>query len=144
MLVHKLPGWSQPILKQLMAQKPVSGLEPHPIRAHEKQQLGATAWVVDTYIGYDENAAIDSALGESGRVLVQQTELHFESDQQGSTEAALLGQDKENRPVALVYKKDETGVEAYSIQNLGEHLYVQGGRLSSDGSGFYMAKGILA
>lgn len=142
MLINKLPAWSRPIFEKLTSYEPIAGLEPHPIQPNEKQAIDTTAWVIDTYMRYDEQPAHDSALGEPGRVLLKKSELHFETDENGTLEASLLGQDKEGRPVALMFQKDETGTESYSIQNLGEYLYVQGGRSSADGTGFYMAKGL--
>lgn len=141
MLINKLPAWSQPIFEKLAAHEPIPGLDPHPIKSYEKQQIDTTAWVIDTYMRYDEQPAHDSALGEPGRVLLKKSELHFETDKNGVLEASLLGQDKEGRPVALLFQKDDAGTESYSIQNLGEYLYVQGGRITADETGFYMAKG---
>ena len=142
MLINKLPAWSRPIFGKLAAHEPISGLAPHPIQSDEKQQIDTTAWVIETYMRYDEQPAHDSALGEPGRVLLKKSELHFVTDEKGRLEASLLGQDKEGRPVALLFQKDKTGNESYSIQNLGEYLYVQGGRASSDGTGFYLAGGL--
>lgn len=134
-----LPAWARPTLEALARHERVGDLVPRPLDAQGKKELHAVAWVVDTYMRYDENEAIDDAMHQPGRVLTGSTELNFEGGS-GDVDATLLGQDKEGRPVALLMEQHEGVVEAYSVQDLGEVLYVQGGRLDlAGGRGFYLS-----
>lgn len=135
-MIERLPRWSRSTLEKLVDRGDVSTAEPHPIGGDEAGQLRTMAWIVDTYIRYDENPAIDHAMNEPGRVLLEKSELHYE---QGTyhTNAAMLGQDKQGRPVAFVMHRDDGELEGYSVQNLGDALYVQGGLVTPGGDGFY-------
>lgn len=135
-MIERLPHWSRPTLETLVDRGEISTAEPHPIGPDEEGQLNTMAWIVDTYIRYDENPAIDHAMGEPGRVLLEKSELHYESGPD-FVDAAMLGQDKEGRPVAFVMHRDAGELEGYSVQNLGDVLYLQGGLTSQRGDGFY-------
>lgn len=135
-MIDHLPSWSRPTLETLVDRGKISTAEPHPIGGDEAGQLKTMAWIVDTYIRYDENPALDHAMNEPGRVLLEKSELHYESGPD-FVDAALLGQDKEGRPVAFTMHRDDGELEGYSVQNLGDVLYVQGGLVDHQGDGFY-------
>lgn len=135
-MIDHLPNWSRPTLETLVDRGRIPTAEPHPIAPNEAGQLQTMAWIVDTYMRYDENPALDHAMGEPGRVLLEKSELHYESGPD-YVDASLLGQDKEGRPVAFVMHRDPGELEGYSVQNLGDVLYLQGGRVDPEGDGFY-------
>jgi hypothetical protein len=140
-MIDRLPHWSRPTLERLVDRDSIPQAEPHPIEPQEVGQLQTMAWIVDTYMRYDENPALDHAMNEPGRVLLEKSELHFEKTPD-SVDAALLGQDKEGRPVAFVMHRDPAELEGYSVQNLGDVLFLQGGQAKPDGSGFYRSGGV--
>lgn len=142
-MIDRLPHWSRPTLETLVDRGSIATAEPHPIAPAEDGQLKTMAWIVDTYMRYDENPAHDHAMGEPGRVLLENSELHFERGAD-SVDAALLGQDKEGRPVAFVMHQDSAELEGYSVQNLGDVLFLQGGQVSPDGDGFYRSGAVDA
>lgn len=134
-IVNTLPAFARPTLERLAHHEQVGELKPRELDDNGDKQLQTVAWVVDRYQGYDENPAIDQAMGEVGKVVTGSTTLHFEGEM-----ASLLGADKQGRPVAILMKKDAEAIEAYSVQNLGELLYVQGGRVElATHQGFYLA-----
>lgn len=137
-MIDRLPHWSRPTLETLVDRGEIPTAQPHPIGGDEAGQLRTMAWIVDTYIRYDENPAIDHAMNEPGRVLLEKSELHYDAGAD-SVNAALLGQDKEGRPVAFVMNRNTVELEGYSVQNLGDVLYLQGGLVTPDGDGFYRA-----
>ena len=138
-----MPNWSRPTLETLVERGSIPTAEPHPISGDEAGQLKTMAWVVDTYIGYDENPAIDHAMNEPGRVLLEKSEMHYQSGPD-FVEAALLGQDKQGRPVAFVMQRNSAELEGYSVQNLGDVLYLQGGLVDPQGDGFYRSGAVDA
>lgn len=137
MLETRLPAWSRNTLTRLM-QHQWQGEQPQPITEEGERQLRTTAWVVDTYIGYDENPVHDHAMGQPGVVDTGRTQLTYGKGERGELEAILNGADKEGRPVTLFMERDKQSIEAYSIQNLGEDgFYTLGGRVEGPGEGFY-------
>lgn len=113
--------------------------KPSPITPEAEKQLGTISWVVDTYMGYDENPAHDKAMGQPGVVDVGSTTLIYGEGESGELEAIMDGADKEGRPVVLFMERDAETMEAYSIQDLGDGAYFwQGGERVGPGEGFYL------
>lgn len=138
MLESKIPKWSRPTLTRLM-QHQWKEESPQPITEQGERQLGTVAWVVDTYMGYDENPAHDHAMGQPGVVNTGSTTVIFGKGEEGELEAVLDGADKEGRPVTIFMERSEQKLEAYSVQNLGDSLYLQGGQTTGPGEGFYLS-----
>lgn len=113
--------------------------QPQPITEQGERQLHTVSWVVDTYIGYDENPAHDHAMGQPGVVNTGKTVLTYGPGENGELEAILDGSDKEGRPVTIFMERADDRLEAYSAQNLGDSLYLQGGKLNAPGEGFYLS-----
>ena len=110
-MIEKLPHWSRPVLEKLVDRASLPQAEPRDIGPDEAGQLHTMAWIVDTYMRYDENPALDHAMGEPGRVLLEKSELHFDEFAPGSVNASLLGQDKEGRPVAFTMQREPDELE---------------------------------
>ncbi|MFA5505314.1 MAG: hypothetical protein WC314_03835 [Vulcanimicrobiota bacterium] len=142
-MIDRLPSWSRPTLEALVNRAEIPATESHPIGDDEAGQLRTMAWIVDTYIRYDENPAIDHAMNQPGRVLLEKSELHYETSED-FVNAAMLGQDKQGRPVAFVMNRSGAELEGYSVQNLDEVLYLQGGLLTPEGDGFYRSGAVEA
>jgi len=129
-------------LEKLVDRDSIASAEPHPIASEEAGQLKTMAWIVDTYVRYDENPALDHAMNEPGRVLLKNSELHFEKGR-NTLNAALLGQDKEGRPVAFVMHRSPAELEGYSVQKLQDVLYIQGGQVDASQNGFYRSGAVI-
>ncbi len=139
MLESRLPKWSRPTLTRLM-QHQWQGEQPQPVSPEGERQLRTVAWVVDTYIGYDENPVHDHAMGQPGVVDTGKSRLTYAQGEEGELEAILEGSDKEGRPVNLFMERSDQRLEAYSIQDLQENgSYLQGGLLTGPGEGFYLS-----
>ena len=143
-MIDKLPNWSRPVLERLVDRQSLPQAEPHPIGPEEAGQLHTMAWIVDTYMGYDENPALDRAMNEPGRVLLEKSELHYHEFAPNSISASLLGQDNQGRPVAFAMQREPDELEGYSVQNLGDVLYLQGGLVLPSGDGFYRSGAVEA
>ncbi len=139
MITNSLPTWARPTLSRLMENR-WEGERPQPLSEQGERQLRTTEWVADTYTRYDENPAHDQAMGQPGVVRTGSTEMTYRTGEDGTFQAVLNGADKEGRPVSVYLVRDREHLEAYSMQNLGEVAYLQGGRVSSQSQdGFYLA-----
>lgn len=139
MLESKLPTWARPTLTRLM-QNRWQEEKPSELDQQGEKQLRTVDWVVDTYRGYDEKPKLDDALGQPGVVQTGSTILHFGTGERGELEAVLAGKDRKGNDVCIFFEKDEQGIEAYSLQNLGQLHYLQGGRLDlAEGESFYLS-----
>jgi hypothetical protein len=138
MLENSLPKWSRPTLTRLM-QHQWEAEKPAPLTEEGEKQLGAVSWVVDTYMRYDENPVHDSAMGQPGVVKVGSTTLTYGDGEEGELEAIMDGFDKKGRPVTLFMERSDQRMEAYSVQDLGDGLYLQGGQRTGPGEGFYLS-----
>lgn len=119
------------------------GEQPQELTDQAKAQLNTTAFVADTYVRYDENPVHDKAMNQPGVVETGSTRMTFEEASDGRLSAVLNGSDKEGRPVVVYLERNADTIEAYSIQNLGEIAYIQGGRTDgADGEGFYLSRAI--
>lgn len=142
MITSSIPAWARDTLTRLMENR-WEGERPEPISEQGERQLRTTEYVADTYTRYDEKPAHDKAMDLPGVVLTGSTKMTFEGQENAPLRAVLEGSDKEGRPVVVYLERDHDRLEAYSMQNLGEVAYLQGGRADQpEQEGFYLSHAV--